>query len=291
MHRLEPLMVALLMLSNSPLSAEEPAAALRQAVTLYASFDQEVRADYGGGELSFRTRFNDETAPGRFLFEDGIDAGVFRIAEEGRHGGALRCGDVLPRNGRIFLPARGNIGFSPEGWGGAISQWINGDPNALKTRFCDPFQITHRGAGDGAIWVDFNDAQPRDLRMGVFPAVPVGGQSIAESDPQAPLVRLPAVEFRGGEWHHLAVVWRNFDTGLPDAEAVLYIDGRRIGEVRDRALAMAWDLDQTGIYVGVNFLGLLDEFAVFNRPISEEEIDLLQREPGVLAELKAANPP
>lgn len=286
------LISALLMLSAKTLPADEPAAALRQAVTFYTSFDESVRADFGGGELAPRTRFNDEAA-GRFVFEDDYDERVFHIArEKGRHGGALECRDVLPRNGRIFFPARGNLAYRPAGWGGAISFWLNTDPNeALKTRFCDPVQITHKGAGNGAIWVDFNDAAPRDLRMGVFPAVPESEQGIAESDPQAPLVRVPAVDFRAGDWHHVVVNWSNFDTGRPDAEAALTIDGRRMGEVCGRALAMDWDLDSVGIYVGVNLIGLLDELALFGRPLTEEEIELLRREPGVLSPLKRGGQP
>src|SRR5262249_32318084 len=51
-----------------------------------------------------------------------------------------------------------------------------------------------------------------------------------------------------------------------------------------------WDLDRTGIYVAVNFIGLLDELALFNRPLTAEEVARLHSAPGLLAPLKKGAP-
>ena len=138
-------------------------AALKKALTFHASFDEAVRADVGRGEKTPSTRFNHETEKGAFVFAKGFDPKVFRIARgKGISGGALECTDVLPRNGRIFFPAKDNLAFKKGGWSGSMSFWINTDPNQLlKTKFCDPVQITQKGANNGGIWVDFNDAKPR----------------------------------------------------------------------------------------------------------------------------------
>jgi hypothetical protein len=258
--------------------------ALRKAVTFYASFDEAVAADLGGGRRTPGTRFDHETEQGQFVFEEGIDDQVFRIArDQGISGGALEVTDVLPRRGRLFFPAQGNIAFRNGGWGGSASMWIRTDPDTmLKLPYCDPIQITHKGAGNGGIWFDFNDAKPRDLRMGVFPAVPAGETGIPESDPQAPLIRVPRIGFRNDVWHHVVLTWTNFDTGRPDAHAALYIDCKLMGEVKDRALAMDWDLDQTGIYTAVGYCGLLDELALFDRALTPAEVALLREKPGVV---------
>jgi lysophospholipase L1-like esterase len=268
------------------------ATTLRKAVSLYASFDEEPRGDAGGGDLSLSTRFNSKTEKGKFVFKKGFDAKAFRVAKgKGIHGGALECTAVLPDNGRIFFPAKGNLAYSKGGWGGAVSVWINTDPNKLlKTKFCDPVQITQKGANNGGIWFDFNDASPRDLRHGVFPALAEGETPLKEEDPNAPMVRVPRVNFKSGEWHHVVLSWANFDTGKKDAISALYLDGKLIGTVKGRALAMDWDLDRTGIYIAVNYLGLLDELAVFNRPLAADEVSKLHREPGLLAPLKKAGP-
>jgi hypothetical protein len=286
-----PISCALFLLPCPCALAEEnpmPTATLEKAVTFYASFDEAVRGDFGGGKLTPGTRTNHETEAGKFFFQPEIDESVFRIsAGRGIHGGALAPTDVLPRSGRIYFPAKGNIAFKKGGWGGAVSFWLNTDPNKLlKTKFCDPIQITEKGANNGGLWFDFNDASPRDARMGVFPAVAEGQQAIKEDDANAPLIRVKAVGFKSGEWHHVVLNWQNFDTGKTDAQAELYIDGKPIGRIADREIAMNWDLDKAGIYVAVNYLGLLDELAIFGRLLTAEEITQLFREPGLLATLR-----
>lgn len=208
---------------------------MKQALTFYASFDERVQGDLGQGEMTVSTRMNHETEKGQFVYQKGFDANVFRIAKgKGRVGGALEVTDVLPRNGRIFFPARANIAYRKGGWGGSVWLWINTDPNTmLKTPFCDPVQITQKGANNGAIWIDFPDVRPRDLRLGVFPAIAEGRPGRKESDPDAPLARVANIGFKAGDGHHLAITWRNLDTGRRDAHAILYIDGKAAGEVRD----------------------------------------------------------
>ncbi len=261
---------------------------LRDAVSFYASFDESLRGDFGRGEMSLSTRFDSGTEKGAFDFEPGFDPRLFRIAKlRGVHGGALEVTGVLPRRGRVFFPAKGNIAYRADGWGGAVSFWLNTDPNtSLQTPFCDPVQITEKGAGNGGVWCDFPDVKPRDMRLGAFPAVASGGKPIPETAPDAPLVRMVNVAFHVGEWHHVVLSWTNFDSGKPDATAVLYVDGKRIGDLRDRDIAMRWNLDKTGIYIALSYIGLMDEFAVFQRALTDEEAALLHRTPDLLAGLK-----
>jgi lysophospholipase L1-like esterase len=267
---------------------EAAAAALRKAATFYASFDDAVRGDFGHGVLEPGTRFNDEKEKGQFAFEKGIDGRTFRVAKDkGVHGGALEATDVLPRNGRVYFPAKGNLAYKKGGWGGAVSVWCKTDPNKLlKTRFCDPVQITQRGANNGAIWFDFNDARPRDLRHGIFPAVAEGQKAVGEDDPKSPLVRVPRINWKAEDWHHVVLSWTNLDTGKEDAVSALYIDGNLIGEVKGRAIAMDWEVEKTGVYFAVNYIGLLDELALFNRALGAAEIRLLYTKPGLLSPLK-----
>ncbi|MCW5981028.1 MAG: hypothetical protein KIT09_23300 [Bryobacteraceae bacterium] len=257
-------------------------------LVFYASFDREVKGDFGGGALSPGTRFNHETEKGQFVFESGYDPRVFRIAAgEGIHGGALEAADILPRNGRIYFPAKGNLPYAKGGWGGSVSFWMKTDPNTmLKTRFCDPIQITQKGATNGGLWVDFPDTSPRDFRLGAFQSEGNGRSQISESDPDAPLVVVKEVGFKTADWHHIVFTWRNFDTGRDDAEAALYIDGARAGSIGNRAITMDWDIEKTGIYVAVGYIGLLDELAVFRRPLTTDEIAQLGKQPGLLAERK-----
>ena len=224
-------------------SARADEETLHRAVTFYASFDAAVEGDFGGGELTLSTRTNHKTEKGTFVFEKGFPEKAFRIAPgKGISGGALEAVDILPDNGRIFFPARGNIAYQKGGWGGAVSMWINHDPDTqLKTRFCDPVQITEKGAGDGGIWFDFNDAKPhRNLRMGTFPAVSAGRQLKESREAFSPMVWVDQPGFKMGEWHHVAMVWDNFDTGKNDARAALYIDGKLWARSRRRTIPSRW---------------------------------------------------
>jgi hypothetical protein len=262
---------------------------LRKAVTFYASFELDVKGDFGSGVMTPDTRYNHPTEKGQFVIEKGIDKKVFKIAaDKGIQGGCLEVVDVLPRNGRIFFPAKGNVAFKKDGWSGAVSVWCKTDPDKmLKTKFCDPIQITQKGAHNGALWFDFNDAKPkRDLRHGAFTTIPDGQKAIGEDDPKAPMVRVPGVGWKADEWHHVVITWKNLDTGKPDAVTALYIDGKLIGEVKDRAIAMGWDIDKAGIYVAINYIGLLDELILFDRALTKEEIDLLHKKPNLIGQFR-----
>jgi hypothetical protein len=49
---------------------------------------------------------------------------------------------------------------------------------------------------------------------------------------------------------------------------------------------MRWNVAKTGLYVAVNFIGLLDEFSLFNRPLDSEEILRLNESPDILSALR-----
>ena len=280
------LLLAILLL---PTGNEE----LLKAVTFYASFDAAVKGDFGGGELTLSTRTNHRTEKGVFVYDKGFSEKAFRIAPgQGVAGGALEAVDTLPENGRIFFPAKGNVPYKKGGWSGSMSMWLNFDPDVqLKTKSCDPVQINQRGAYNGSLWIDFNDAKPtRNLRLGAFPVATEARPMMKDSrEPWAPMVWVDQPGFRAGDWHHVVMTWWNFDTGRNDGRAALHVDGKLMGEVKDKdyPLTMDWDLEKTGIYIAINLIGRMDEFAIFDRPLTAEEISHLKTRPGALAGLRS----
>ena len=50
---------------------------------------------------------------------------------------------------------------------------------------------------------------------------------------------------------------------------------------------MNWNIDKAGIYVAINYIGFLDEFAIFDRALSVDEVMALHKDPGLLQSLKA----
>lgn len=262
-------------------------------VTFYASFDEACRGDFGGGELAPKSRFGNPHERDKFVFEPGFDEKIYRIAaKDGVAGGALSPTAVLPNNGRIYFPAKGNLPYDKNGWEGTLSMWINTDPNTLiPTKFSDPVQITQNGANNGGLWFDFNDEKPRAMRMGVFPGEAPGSPPFKETDADAPLIRSTTAGMKQGDWHCIVMTWRNLDTGKADAHAAFYMDGKLLGELKNRNLAMRWDIEKTGIYTAINYMGLLDEMAIFRRALSPADVATLYHHPALLTELKSKKRP
>jgi len=277
-----------LLLSCSSEVETTSAPSMLDAVTFYASFDESVAADFSSGPAEVRTRYGALNNPDGFRYQDGYPQNAYRIAPSGGvNGGALEALDVLPENGRMFFPAAGNLPYDRDGWSGSVSFWIKTNPDTmLKTSFCDPIQITQRGATNGGLWIDFPDSSPRDMRLGAFQSEGDGRERIFESDPEAPLIVVSPIGFQQTDWHHLLFTWSDFDTGADNAQATLYIDGKPQGSIGGRNITMDWDISQTGIYVAVNYIGLLDELAIFNRPLDDDEIQRLAAEPDALSGLK-----
>ena len=258
--------------------------AIRAAVTLYASFDKEIEADLAAGSKAVSTRSDDPDYKGRYIVKSGYPQHAFSITQNGLSGGALKAVDVLPNRGRLFFPAANNVAYQPDGWSGSVSFWLKTNPDAmLKTKYCDPVQITERRAGDGGLWIDFPNTSPRNLRLGAFRALAEGENPISDSDPLAPVIVVPEIGFESDEWHHIAMTWSNFDTGKPDAQTELFIDGKQIGRLHSREIGMKWNPDKTGIYFAVGYIGLLDEFAVFDRRLNAIEIQALHARPNLLS--------
>src|ERR1700686_2901566 len=119
----------ILILAAVPVSAGDDA--LRKAVTFYASFDESLMPDVGVGPI--KTRFGDPKDPAKFIFKDGFNKDIYKIAKgKGVAGGCLEATDVLPERGRFFYPVKGNLAFKKGGWGGACSMGVTTDPNMFK---------------------------------------------------------------------------------------------------------------------------------------------------------------
>ena len=182
----------------------------------------------------------------------------------------------------MFYPAEGNLPFGDGGWSGTVSLWVRLGAGAMpSTPLSYPFEISGKEGAGGRLCFALTDAPPRDLWLGVSPAGAAGEQI----DPRSPgdfVVSVPKIGFQAGEWHHLACTWANFDSGQSNGWAALYVDGSLSGSISQRQLTMGWDPAKTGIYVGVDYVGLLDELAIFDRPLAADEIRRIGNEPGLL---------
>ena len=89
--------------------------------------------------------------------------------------------------------------------------------------------------------------------------------------------------FSAERWTHIAICLENVN-GDGDAGSELFIDGISQGKL-NQPQRFTWDLDQVVIMLGIYYVGGIDEFAVFNRKLNQNEIDSIAKSKGRLIEL------
>jgi peptidoglycan/xylan/chitin deacetylase (PgdA/CDA1 family) len=253
---------------------QQPLSQLKEALTFHASFDHGYDADFAKGSPSIYT------APEYGKLEDsqkGMKSGDVAIQEAGgKFGGALqfkkKSKDVL------FFRSEDNIAYHRENWSGAISLWMQLDPEKdLEPGYVDPIQITDAGYNDAALWVDFTDKNPRVFRMGVF-----GDLSVWNPDNIGPddnpdfnnrLVAATDRPFSNQQWTHVVISFSQL--GTAGAKADFYVNGKLQGTQDDIPESFTWDLLKSKIFLGLNYVGLMDEVAIFNKSLSAEEVGWL----------------
>jgi len=259
---------------------------LADALTLAATFDAGYDADLARGDRRLHT------APAYDQLEKArpgmTNADVERMPGQGRYGAALRF--KAKSAPVVFYPAEGNIDYDTEDWNGTISLWLSLDPEQdLAPGYTDPIQITDAGYNDAALWVDFSDKNPRSFRMGVYGDLAVWNpDNIGPDENPAFNERLLPAEHRpfGRDiWTHVVITFAGLNTG--QGQASFYINGRPQGS-RDIPEPFTWTLQDARIFLGLNYIGMMDEVALFDRPLTAEEVTLLYNLDGGLEKLVQA---
>jgi hypothetical protein len=248
--------------------------ALRPALTLHASFDKTADADSARGDrrIHHAPDYKQQAAAKPGLGD--VDVAIEKSS--GLAGsGALR---FRSKNTRALF-FRGNAHVAPQG--GTISFWLSLDPQKdLAPGFCDPIQVTDKAYNDSAIWVDFTkDEVPRHFRLGVFGQLKAWNPRNIESDKNPDFTkRLVVVErppFATGAWTHVTVTWSGLGSGTGSSS--LYLNGKLISTTSGIKESFEWDPERLAIRLGVNYTGLMDELAVFERALTASEISALYR--------------
>jgi hypothetical protein len=83
----------------------------------------------------------------------------------------------------------------------------------------------------------------------------------------------------------VAFTFENFNSGGEDGVATLYIDGQPQGSLRGRRQTFTWDPAKSAIMLGLSYVGLMDDLAIFDRALTAEEIKQLYALPQGVAAL------
>lgn len=288
-NRFTRLVLALCFVGTAAVLSAAAPSSLRDALTFHASFDHGPDADFGQGD---RRLFNAPSMKPPRTGAPGLPAGgIVSIAKgQGRVGDALQFHRKAPEI--VFYQAATNLAYAKSNWSGTVSFWLKLDPDTdLEPGYCDPLQITPREWNDAAFWVDFSkDERPRHFRLGAFAdrAVWDPTRRDLEKTPEAerPMVTVTKPPFTRERWTHVAFTFTNFNTGKTDGIATLYLDGRFQGSVSAREQTLTWDPAATIAMLGLNYTGLFDELAFFNRALTATEVENIFVLPGGIQGLR-----
>lgn len=264
------LTVAILVLAFSALESAAQNDRLRKDdVTFLASFDQTLQAGIARGEK--KSFVAGDLSRKSFLPEPRLQ-GV-ELVKEGRFGGALR---FHRKTKEVFCyQARENFPYSPSGFDASISFWLKCSLDRLPQGYIDPLQITDKKWNDASLFVDFNDQRPPDFRLGVFSDLEFWNpdrRDFAKLKPEErPMVDAGKVNFSGNRWTHVCILLERINRSDQSARCRLYVDGKSRGELV-RKQQLTWDLRKTWIMLGINYVGDLDDFAIFNKALTGDQV-------------------
>lgn len=248
---------------------------LRNAITLFAPFDQSTDARFAKGDPKVYWAESMKTVAQAKPGLAGENVAARLIPNAGRFGDALRFEKKTPHI--VFFRGKDNMSYEPKNWSGTVSFWLRASPAELENGYCDPIQITPRGWNDAAFFVEFEkrpDSVP--FRLGVYSDFKVWNPQNRKWEEipfsEKPLLEVTKPPFQGDRWTHVLFTFANFNTGQKNSSAKLYLNGEYQDEIKDREQTFTWDPNEARIMLGLSYIGFYDELAIFNRALTEPEI-------------------
>jgi hypothetical protein len=236
--------------------------ALRDALTFHASFDKGPDADFALGDpclynAEFPLYAHLEVEP---ELVSGLGTPPLAIMP-GKFGSALA---FTKENSRVVCyRAEKNVAYSPEAFRGSASFWLSLDPTAIPLT-------------------------PPDFRLGVF-----GDQSVwnpknlhnFSEEFFFRLLRVTEPPFAVGAWTHVVITWDGINS-TQTGRAVLFLNGVRQGKTAAIRERFNWNISSATIRLGTGpYVGLLDDLALFNRSLTEKEVNALVVAEGGISDL------
>ena len=260
---------------------------LRDALLLGASFDKQLDADFAVGD----PKLYHAPTGNRTQFKTGLPESnlVVHATGEGRYGDALRFTQKMKPS--VFFHGEKNLGYTTNRWSGAVSLWLRLDPDKdLQPGYCDPLQFVAQTWTEGNMFIEFSkDHTPRHFRYAILPIRTVwnpnnrGWEDIPDKErPMVPVYKTP---FSREGWTHVVFCFGNINSSKSDGWGRLYLDGKDQGAFENRLMPFNWEVGKSALTMGLNYVGWMDDVAVFNRPLTAEEVRVLHTLPGGLKSL------
>jgi hypothetical protein len=245
-------------------------AALAKALTLHASFDRGLDADFCRGDRACYVQQGKDLVPAK------PNADVAVAADAGRFGGALH----YPKKGgtRPSFKDGGVIGYNAKSWSCTVSLWLRLDPDRdLEPGYCDPVQIVGDDSKKGYIFCEWSkDETPRYFRYAIRPLFPIWNpDNKAWGDipfEKRPMVQVAKAPFSREKWTHVAFTVENVNDKAKPQRGRLFLDGKLQGAIEKWDLTFDWDPARVLLVLGASYVGYQDDLAVFDRALTEDEV-------------------
>jgi len=247
---------------------------LKSALVFHASFDSGLNADFSAGDPACVVKKGKALAPAAFNEEVKLDSAG------GKFGGCLH----FPKKGATRPQFSGVkvLGYNDKSWSTTVSLWLRLTPDEdLEPGYCDPIQIVGDDGKKGFIFLEWSkDETPRFFRYAIRPLqeiwdpTNVGWGEIPFE--KRPMVQVAKAPFSRAAWTH--AVFTLDKVNEPTAarpSGSLYLNGQLQGRIEGWDLRFAWDPAQVALVLGASYVGRLDDMAVFNRALSDAEVQQL----------------
>lgn len=249
----------------------EARATLSKALTLHASFDKGLDADYSRGDKKCYVQ------QGQMLVPAQPNDDVKLAADAGRFSGALH----FPRKStyRPSFKDGGVLGYNAKSWNASVSAWLRLNPDQdLEPGYCDPIQIIGDDNKKGYIFLEWSkDETPRYFRYAIRPLFPIWNpNNVAWADipfEKRPMVQVARAPFSREKWTHVVFTLENINNKSKPPVGRMYLNGKLQGAIEKWDMTFDWDPAKVLLVLGASYVGHMDDLAVFDRPLADVEVD------------------
>lgn len=279
--RMKPLAFLLLVVAAVPLVAQE---ALKQSLTFHATFDSGFNAGFSRGDKTCVVK------KGRELVPCVANEDVKVLPDGGRFGGCLH----YPKKGatRPQFSGVNVLRYNDKSWSATVSVWLRLTPDEdLEPGYCDPVQITGDDTNKGYIFLEFSkDESPRFFRYAIRPLFhiwnPTNVQWADIPFEKRPMVQVSKPPFTRDTWTHVAFTLDKVNDRASKPSGSLFINGKRQGRIENWDLTFGWDPASVALVLGASYVGYQDDLAVFDRALSDAEVECLFKLDGGVSSLR-----
>jgi hypothetical protein len=254
-------------------SEAEAKASLSRALTLHATFDKGLGADFARGDKTCYVQ------QGQNLVAAAPTAEVRLAPDAGRFGGGLHF--TKKNNFRPAFKDAGVLGYNDKNWSATVSVWLRLDPDKdLEPGYCDPVQIVGDDSKKGFIFLEWSkDETPRLFRYAIRPLFSIWNPDNLAWDQipanKRPMVQVERAPFSREAWTHAVFTLENVNDKTRPQGGRLYLNGQRQGAIEKWDLTFGWDPAKVMLVLGASYVGHLDDLAVFNKALSDDEVKQL----------------